>query len=60
MAAKGGAAEDLGRLTTGEFYISTEGFSRPIKVRTPLCLSWHPPNPSTADEVVQKARKKPA
>jgi DNA helicase HerA-like ATPase len=40
MAAKGGAAEDLGRLTTGEFYFSTEGFSRPIKVRTPLCLSW--------------------
>ncbi|PZR86389.1 MAG: hypothetical protein DLM68_09825 [Hyphomicrobiales bacterium] len=59
MAAKGGAAEDLGRLTTGEFYFSTEGFSRPIKVRTPLCLSWHPPNPPTADEVVQRARKKP-
>jgi hypothetical protein len=56
MAAKGGAAEDIGRLTKGEFYFSTDGFSRPIKVRTPLCLSWHPPNPPTEDEVVQRAR----
>ena len=55
MAAKGGAADDIGRLTKGEFYFSTEGFSRPIKVRTPLCLSWHSQNPPTAEEVVQKA-----
>jgi hypothetical protein len=60
MAAKGGAAEDIGRLTKGEFYFSTDGFSRPIKVRTPLCLSWHPPNPPTVDEVVQKAHARPA
>ncbi|MGO9682594.1 MAG: ATP-binding protein [Beijerinckiaceae bacterium] len=58
MAAKGGAAEDIGRLTKGEFYFSTDGFNRPVKIRTPLCLSWHPPNPPTADEVVQKARAK--
>jgi DNA helicase HerA-like ATPase len=57
MAAKGGAAEDIARLTRGEFYFSTEGFNRPVKVRTPLCLSWHPPNPPTADEVIQKARR---
>ena len=55
MAAKGGAADDIGRLTKGEFYFSTEGLSRPIKVRTPLCLSWHSQNPPTAEEVVQKA-----
>ena len=54
-AAKGGAADDIGRLTKGEFYFSTEGLSRPIKVRTPLCLSWHSQNPPTAEEVVQKA-----
>jgi hypothetical protein len=60
MAAKGGAAEDIARLTKGEFYFSTEGFNRPVKIRTPLCLSWHPPNPPTADEVVQKARSKHA
>ncbi len=56
MAAKGGAAEDIARLAKGEFYFSTEGFSRPVKVHTPLCLSWHPSNPPTADEVVEKAR----
>ena len=55
MAAKGGAADDIGRLTRGEFYFSTEGLSRPIKVRTPLCLSWHSQNPPTVEEVVQKA-----
>jgi DNA helicase HerA-like ATPase len=56
MASKGGAAEDIGRLTRGEFYFSTEGFARPLKIRTPLCLSWHPPNPPTAAEVIEKAR----
>jgi hypothetical protein len=58
MSAKGGAADDIARLTKGEFYFSTDGFNRPVKVRTPLCLSWHPPNPPTADEVIIKARSK--
>jgi hypothetical protein len=56
MASKGGAAEDIGRLTRGEFYFSTEGFARPLKIRAPLCLSWHSPNPPTAAEVIEKAR----
>jgi hypothetical protein len=51
MAAKGGAADDIGRLSRGEFYVSSEGFNRPIRIRAPLCLSWHPPNPPTAEEV---------
>jgi hypothetical protein len=58
MAAKGGAADDIGKLSKGEFYFSTEGSLRPFKVRTPLCLSWHPQNPPTAEEVIQKARSK--
>lgn len=56
MAAKGGGANDIGKLSTGEFYFSTEGSLRPSKVRTSLCLSWHPANPPTTEEVVQKAR----
>src|SRR5262249_22274573 len=36
---KGGAAEDIGKLPRAEFYFSTEGALRPLKVRTPLCLS---------------------
>ena len=53
-----GAAEDIGRLKSGEFYFSTEGLIRPVKVKTPLCLSWHPANPPTAEEVVRKAAEK--
>ena len=45
MAAKGGGGDDIARLSRGEFYFSTEGFARPIKVHTPLCLTWHPQNP---------------
>jgi hypothetical protein len=59
MAAKGGAADDIGRLTQGEFYFSTVGLSRPIKVRTPLCLSWRSQYPPTAEEVVP-ARARPS
>jgi Helicase HerA, central domain len=57
MAAKGGAADDIGKLARGEFYFSTDGTPRPFKVHTPLCLSWHPANPPTAEEVIQKARR---
>jgi hypothetical protein len=56
MAAKGGTADDIGKLSRGEFYFSTDGSLRPFKVRTPLCLSWHSPNPPTAEEVIEKAR----
>lgn len=57
MAAKGGAQEDIGKLNSGEFYFSTSGISRPIKIKTPLCLSWHAPTPPTAEEVMRKARE---
>jgi hypothetical protein len=56
VASKGGSASDIGKLTTGEFYFATEGLPRPLKIRAPLCLSWHPPNPPTPEEVAQKAR----
>lgn len=60
LDAKGGAGgEDVGRLSRGEFYFSTEAVSRPIRIRTPICLTWHPANPLTAAEVVEKARTLP-
>lgn len=55
MTAKGGAAEDIGRLSKGEFYFSTDGFDRPVKIRTPMCLTWHSTNPPKPEEVIQKA-----
>ncbi len=56
MAASGGAAPDIGRLGAGEFYFATEGSGRPAKLRTPLCLSHHPANPPTPEQVIAQAR----
>ncbi|TNC11023.1 DUF853 family protein [Methylobacterium terricola] len=56
MAASGGAAPDLGRLGAGEFYFATEGSGKPAKLRTPLCLSHHPANPPTPEQVADRAR----
>jgi hypothetical protein len=57
MSSRGGAADDLGRLSRGEFYFSTEGTTRPFKIKTPMCLSYHPANAPTADEVLTWARQ---
>ncbi|GAA1620977.1 ATP-binding protein [Actinoplanes couchii] len=54
--AKGGDVPDISRLRTGEFYAALEG--RPFeKLRTPLCLSFHPKSPPTAEEVLDRARR---
>jgi hypothetical protein len=52
MAAKGGVA----RSNRGEFYFSTEGSTRPVKIHAPLCLTWHPQNPLTEEEVLAKTQ----
>jgi DNA helicase HerA-like ATPase len=57
IAASGGRADDIGKLKTGEFYFATEGSAKPSKVRTPICLSYHPPNPPPPDEVVARAKR---
>jgi DNA helicase HerA-like ATPase len=57
IAASGGRADDIGKLKAGEFYFSTEGSGKPGKLRTPICLSFHAPNPPTPDEVVALAKK---
>ena len=57
MAAKGGGGDDIARLNRGEFYFSTEGLTRPIKIHAPLCLTWHPQNPLTEEEVLAKTRR---
>ena len=60
LAAAGGTAADIGKLGAGEFYFATEGSGRPAKLRTPLCLSHHPANPPTPEEVVAIARRSAA
>jgi hypothetical protein len=53
--AKGGRLPDIGLLGSGEFYAAGEGFSF-VKVRTPMCLTHHPPAPLTPEEVIARAR----
>jgi hypothetical protein len=56
--AKGSAVVDISRLRTGEFYVAAPGLAFQ-RVRTPLCLSYHPPSPLTPEEVVERARLGP-
>ncbi|WFE61797.1 zonular occludens toxin domain-containing protein, partial [Micromonospora sp. WMMD714] len=55
--AKGGDVADISRLSTGEFYLAAEG-AAPVKIRTPLSLSHHPRSPLTAEEVLDRARRR--
>ncbi len=57
IAATGGSADDIGKLTAGEFYFKTEKSGKPFKVKTPICLSFHPPNPPTPEEVISRAKR---
>jgi hypothetical protein len=54
--AKGGDVPDIGRLTTGQFYVATDG-TRFTKTATSLCLSHHPSAPLSEEEVIQRARQ---
>jgi hypothetical protein len=60
IAATGGLADDIGKLAAGEFYFKTEKSGKPFKVKTPICLSFHPPNPPAPEEVVERARRSAA
>lgn len=60
LSASGGGGGDIGKLKAGEFYFASEGSGRPAKLRTPLCLSYHPANPPTPEQVVQVARQSAA
>jgi hypothetical protein len=52
--AKGSSIPDISRLRTGEFYLAAEG-SEFRKIRTPLCLSYHPKSPLSTEEVLGRA-----
>ena len=53
-AAKGGSVEDISRLKAGDFYIGSETIQLQ-KTRTQLCLSHHPRNPLSEEEIIQLA-----
>lgn len=54
-AAKSSDVSDIGRLTTGVYYAAVDGGPF-TKIRTPLCLSYHPPSPPSEEEVIAIAR----
>jgi hypothetical protein len=56
--AKGGDVPDISLLKSGQFYVAIEGVAF-TKVRTPLCLSYHPKAPLTTEEVIARARNAP-
>ncbi|PPQ37528.1 ATP-binding protein [Rhodoblastus acidophilus] len=57
MRARGKAAGDLGKLSAGLFYYATEAMSAPIKIRTPLCLSHHPQNPASPEDILALTKR---
>jgi len=57
LTTRGAAAEDLARLKPGEFYFSSEGHWRPIKLRTSLSLSRRTLSPPNAQEIEAIARR---
>ena len=56
-AQKGGDARGIARLRPGEFFVGSDlvPFQR---VRSPMCLSHHPPSPMTQEEILELARAK--
>jgi hypothetical protein len=54
-AAKGGSITDIAALGQGTFYFSSENQPMPVRIRTHLCLSHHPPNPPSGDDVIRRA-----
>ncbi len=54
---RGGSGQDIPKMGTGKFYLSTENLKDPLKIKTPLCLSYHPDNPPDQLEVVTLANQ---
>lgn len=55
-AAKSSSVPDISRLGAGQFYAVAESLAFQ-KIRTPICLSYHPSSPLTVEEVIARARQ---
>lgn len=54
---RGGHGSDIARLGTGVFYVYSEGFTAPKKIKTSLCLSHHPSTSLTEEDVLARATR---
>ncbi|MFC7646928.1 hypothetical protein ACFQX6_45105 [Streptosporangium lutulentum] len=52
---KGSRVTDISKLRSGQFYTAVEGMPF-VKVQVPMCLSHHPKDPLTVEEVVKRAK----
>ncbi|MDF5753098.1 DUF87 domain-containing protein [Spongiactinospora sp. TRM90649] len=52
--SRGGRADRVGRLDTGHFYTASEGVGE-VLIRTPQCLTHHPADPLTEEEIMDRA-----
>lgn len=59
IAKRGGSGNDIGTLPAGRFYVynANAGMKAPTKVQVPMCLSHHPQNPLSEQEVLSRAVK---
>lgn len=55
LADKGTRATDVGSLPRGTFYFGS-GPDKPRKIRTSLCLSYHPSTPPSETEILSTAK----
>jgi uncharacterized protein DUF87 len=55
-AARGGDVSGIAQLHSGDFFVASEGVAFQ-KIKSPLCLSWHPRAPLTQEEVAALARE---
>ncbi|MEZ7125625.1 helicase HerA domain-containing protein [Nonomuraea sp. AD125B] len=56
--ARGGRADRVGRLEAGQFYAASDGVPEAL-VRARQCLSHHPPDPLTEQEIIERAARRP-
>jgi len=54
---RGGSGEDIPTLSKGTFYVynADAGMAAPVKLRVPMCLSYHRPNPLEEQEILRRA-----
>lgn len=55
LRQRGGGGHDIAQLPRGQFYAVSESLTPPIKILTPLCLSYHPSSPLDESEVLTRA-----
>jgi DNA helicase HerA-like ATPase len=56
LSQRGGSGQDIAKLAKGQFYAVSEALTTPVKILTPLCLSYHPETPPNEAEVIKRAK----